>query len=181
MKHSIFLSYPKPCHVTQQQFVERVVSFMEGRGFAPRTLGVTDYDMDAPLKSIRRLMLDCNGLLTIAFRRTHIETGTARYRTDMAEMKEGPLNDVWLTSPWSQIEPAMAYQIGLPVLILRERGVVDEGILERGVLGLYMPEFDLSKSIDTYLSSVEWSEMLGRWEGFVRSVVETKGNPPKLY
>ena len=55
----------------------------------------------------------------------------------------------------------MAYQIGLPVLILRERGVVDEGILERGVLGLYMPEFDLSKSIDAYLSSVEWSEMLG--------------------
>jgi hypothetical protein len=56
-----------------------------------------------------------------------------------------------------------------------------KGILERGVLGLYMPEFDLAKSIDEYLSSVEWNEMLGRWEGFVRAVVETKGNPPRLY
>jgi len=75
----------------------------------------------------------------------------------------------------------MAYQVGLPVLILREHGVIDEGILERGVLGLYMPEFDLTKPIDAYLSSVEWNEMLGRWEGFVRAVVETKGNPPRLY
>jgi hypothetical protein len=181
MKNSVFLSYPKPCYAAQQQFVAKVTTFMAGRGFAPRTLGVTDYDMDAPLKSIRRLMLECNGLLTIAFRRTHIESGTTRYRTDLTELSEGPLKDVWFTSPWSQIEPAMAYQIGLPVLILRERGVLDEGILERGVLGLYMPEFDLAKSIDEYLSSVEWNEMLGRWEGFVRAVVETKGNPPRLY
>ena len=72
-------------------------------------------------------------------------------------------------------------QIGLPVLILREKGVVAEGILERGVLGLHMPEFNLDKPIDDYLASLEWNEMLGRWEGFVRAVVETKGNPPRLY
>jgi len=36
------------------------------RGLEPRTLGVTDYDMDAPLKAIRRLMLESNGLITIA-------------------------------------------------------------------------------------------------------------------
>lgn len=183
MKHSVFLSYPKPSYVLQQQFVAKVQTFLEGRGFAPRTLGVTDYDMDAPLKSIRRLMLDCNGLITIAFRRTHIDSGITRHRTDLADLKEARLEDVWLTSPWSQIEPAMAYQIGLPILILRQKGVVADGILERGVLGLYMPEFDLDKSgdVEEYLSSVEWSEMLGRWEGFVRAVVETKGNPPRLY
>lgn len=181
MKISVFLSYPKPCHSSQQQFVNRVKTFLEVRGFAPRTLGVTDYDMDAPLKSIRRLMLECNGLLTIAFRRTHIEIGASRYRTDLANTSEVALKDVWLTSPWSQIEPAMAYQIGLPVLILREKGVIDEGILERGVLGLYMPQFDLDEPVDEYFSSIEWNEMLGRWEGFVRSVVETKGSPPRLY
>lgn len=31
----------------------------------------------------------------------------------------------------------MAVQIGLPVLILRESGVVADGILEKGVLGTY--------------------------------------------
>nr|VFJ88362.1 MAG: hypothetical protein BECKLFY1418A_GA0070994_100411 [Candidatus Kentron sp. LFY] len=42
------------------------------RGLEPRTLGVTDYDMDAPLKAIRRLMLESNGLITIALRRSLI-------------------------------------------------------------------------------------------------------------
>ena len=117
MKNSIFLSYPKPCYIAQKQFIAKVIDFVEGRGFAPRTLGVTDYDMDAPLKSIRRLMLECNGLLTIAFRRTHVESGVTRHRTDLKDVSELPINDVWFTSPWSQIEPSMAYQIGLPVLI----------------------------------------------------------------
>jgi hypothetical protein len=75
----------------------------------------------------------------------------------------------------------MAYQLGLPILLLREKGVLDDGILEKGVVGLYMPEFDLDKSIDTYFSSLEWGSILGKWEGYVRSVVDRKGNPPKLF
>ena len=70
MAISIFLSYPKPCFGRQKAFVEHINEYLVERGFAPRTLGVTDYDMDAPLTAIRRLMLESNGLLTIAFRRT---------------------------------------------------------------------------------------------------------------
>jgi hypothetical protein len=48
-------------------------SILKNRGFEPRTLGVTDYDMQEPLTAIRRLMLESNGLLTIAFRRGFIK------------------------------------------------------------------------------------------------------------
>ena len=181
MRISIFLSYPKPCFGRQLEFIERIRSYLDQRGFGPRTLGVTDYDMDAPLTSIRRLMLESNGLLTVAFRRTFIEKGTARLRTDVAGLKEMPIDGTWLTTPWAHIEPAMAYQLGLPILILRERGVLDDGILERGVVGLYMPEFDLDKSIDDYFASGEWNGMIGKWEGYVRAVVDRKGAPPHLY
>ena len=75
----------------------------------------------------------------------------------------------------------MAYQIGLPILILREKGVMDDGILEKGIVGVYMPEFDLDNSLDAYTSSGEWKGLIGKWEGFVRSVVDRKGNPPSLY
>ena len=75
----------------------------------------------------------------------------------------------------------MAYQLGLPILILREQGVVADGILERGIVGLYMPEFSLDPSADDYINSGEWRDIINRWEGFVRAVVETKGNPPRLY
>jgi hypothetical protein len=181
MNISIFLSYPKPCFGAQRDFIAGVRDHLEKRGFGPRTLGVTDYDMDAPLKSIRRLMIESNGLITVAFRRTFVEKGTARFRTDINELKETTIDGTWLTTPWSHIEPAMAYQLGLPVLILRERGVLDDGVLERGVVGLYMPEFDLDQPVGDYLASAEWSGIIGKWDGYVRAVVDRKGRPPELY
>jgi len=181
MKISVFLSYPKPCTLKQQQFIERLTTYLDSRGFLPRTLGVTDYDMDAPLKAVRRLMLESNGAITIAFRRTFVEKGTSRFSTDVPGLQPSPVDSKWLTSPWAQIEPAMAYQLGLPILILREKDVLDEGILEKGVVGLYMPEFDLNKPLDQYFSSAELLSIIGKWEGYVRAVVDKKGNPPDLY
>ena len=177
MGTSIFLSYPKPYTETQQKFVFKLVEYLQLRGYEPRTLGVTDYDMDAPLKAIRRLMLESNGLITIAFRRILIRDGQSKPDTEDAYA----IHQNWLTSPWSHIEPAMAFQIGLPVLILREAGVLEDGILEKGVLGTYMPEFNLEKPLETYLQSKEWNQLIRKWETQVGTVVETKGAPPKLY
>ena len=177
MKRSVFLSYPQPFNDDQANFIQAVSDYLFSRGFEARTLGVTDYDMDAPLKAIRRLMLESNGLITIAFRRTQIKTGASRPGT--RDMKK--LDGCWLTSPYSHIEPAMAFQIGLPVLIIREKGVIAEGILEKGVLGAYMPEFDLTKPTESYLKTKEWDQIIQKWEGYVSQVIEHKGNPPKLY
>jgi hypothetical protein len=178
---SVFLSYPKPCFGSQLSFIERITGYLDARGITPRTLGVTDYDMDTPLTAIRRLMLEANGLITVAFRRTFVEKGTARLRTDLQKMGEEAIDGRWLTTPWAHIEAAMAYQLGLPVLILRERGVMADGILERGVIGLYMPEFDLEAGVEDYLDAAEWRGMIGKWEGQVRTVVDRKGRPPELY
>jgi hypothetical protein len=126
MSISIFLSYPKPCFRKQEEFIDGIRDYLTAHGFSPRTLGVTDYDMDAPLTGIRRLMLESNGLITVAFRRTFVEKGTARLRTDVEMLKETSLDGTWLTTPWAHIEPAMAYQLGLPLLLLREKGVLDQ-------------------------------------------------------
>jgi len=181
MRISIFLSYPRSHMARQQAFIDRLEGYFKSRGLFPRTLGVTDYDPDAPLKAIRRLMIESNGLVTIAFRRTHIQKAVSRFEADIPGAKPSEIGDVWLTSPYCQIEPAMAYQLGLPVLVFRETGVVQDGLLEKGVLGSYMPEFNLDTPLDDYFRSVEWNDVIGRWEGFVRTVVDTKGNPPKLY
>lgn len=181
MKISVFLSYPKPSWHRQQAFVDSISDYLARRGFQPRTLGVTDYDMDAPMRAIRRLMLESNGLITIAFRRTFIERGVSRAATDITGLSQQVLEGSWLTTPWAHIEPAMAYQIGLPVLIFRERGVVDDGLLEKGVVGVYMPEFNLEQPLTSYFESAEWNGVMGKWEGYVRAVVERRGAPPQLY
>jgi hypothetical protein len=181
MRIPVFLSYPKPHWRRQQALIDRLETYLRSRGLEPRTLGVTDYDMDAPLKAIRRLMLESNGLITVAFRRTLIVEGRSRPEPDLPDTKESLIQRTWLTSPYCQIEPAMAYQLGLPTLILRERGVHQEGLLEKGVVGTYMPEFSLEVDSTDYFDSPEWNDLIGKWEGYVRAVVDKKGSPPQLY
>jgi hypothetical protein len=164
----------------QEDFIDIIIKYLKSRGISPRTLGVTDYDMDAPLTAIRRLMLESNGLITIAFRRAFIQNGIGKLGSDLGQ-EEYDISNKWITSPYCHIEPAMAFQIGLPILILRENGVIDEGILEKGVTGIYLPEFDLNQSQSDYFESQEWKQIIGKWEGNVRKVVENKGCPPKLY
>jgi hypothetical protein len=181
MRSSVFFSYPKPWNPDQETFVEHVSEYLQRRGLEPRTLGVTDYDMDAPLVGVRRLMMECNGVVTIAFRRVQVREGVAKRRRPSGELGDDNLRDQWLTTPWAHIEAAMAFQLGLPVLIFREAGVIADGLLEPGVVGLYMPDFDAGASVREYLESPQWTEPLGQWEGRVRAVVERKGRPPVLY
>lgn len=124
-------------------------------------------------------MLESNGLITVAFRRNIITEGTYKPHSDIGHQSED-LSNTWTTSPYCQIEPAMAFQLGLPILIFREKGVKDEGILQPGVTGTYLPVFDLDSKHD-YLISEEWRQIIAKWEGYVRAVVEKKGRPPKLY
>jgi hypothetical protein len=52
--------------------------------------------------------------------------------------------------------------MGLPILVLREAGVIEDGILEKGVAGIYLPEFDLYKKPD-YLQTNEWKQLFNQW------------------
>ena len=180
MRTSVFLSYPQPYLKRQKDFVCLIIDYLRDRGFEPRTLGVTDYDINEPLAAIRRLMLESNGLITIAFRRNLIKCGISKPDSYIGQSSY-EFTKTWLTSPYCQIEPAMAFQLGLPILILREKGVIAEGILEKGVTGTYLPEFNLENSVPGYLNSEEWRQLIGKWEGYVRNVSENKGRPPNLY
>ena len=173
----IFLSYPKPHMKIQQTFIECVIKYLEERGLEGHTLGQSDYDIDAPLASIRRMMLEANGVLVIAFRRYWIEKGVENDGTDTAKGKTRDVSGKWMTSPWCHIESAMAFQLALPLLILRENGVYPDGVLQHGVIGTYMPEFDLATGCDEYFKSPEWRQLIAQWEGRVRKIRETKGTP----
>ena len=173
---SIFLSYPKPHTQKQNAFITTVHDKLLERGLTPRTLGTTDYDLKAPLAGIRRLMFECNGILTIAFRRTYIEEGEVCYKSDIDSKKQKKICKSWFTSPYCQIEPAMAFQLGIPILIWREHGVIADGVLEHGVLGHYMPEFDLDKQT-SIINTDEWLQLFSQWEMEVRRLYTMKGQP----
>lgn len=182
MSISVFVSRATPYRNDQKMFIDRIKGYLNDRGLSPRTLGDTDFDMDEVLPAIRRLMLASNGLITIAFRRAIIKDGASRPDSDMAGVEPSPITDKWMTSPFCHIETAMAFQLGLPILILREKDVIEDGVLERGITGLYLPEFELTDADEKdYLKKDEWKQMVAKWEARVRTVAENKGKPPTLY
>jgi hypothetical protein len=171
----------------QRAFIDALTAYLVDREFVPRTLGITDYDMNAPLTAIRRLLLESNGVLTVALRRILIVQGEllasreTRNGAGDADAVEN-VGGAWLTSPWTHVETAMAYQLGLPILQVREAGVVADGLLEKGVAGLCGPEVSLEHgSPSDYVRSGEWISVSGQWEGYVREVYDRKGWPPTLY
>ena len=178
---SVFVSVPQAHLSKQHAFINRLYSHLADRGLEHHTLGVTDYDTNAPLTAVRRMLIESNGLIAVAFRRVHVTAAVLRDGADMAHRQALPMGEFWLTSPWCQIETAMAFQLGLPILILRERGVLADGILEKGVTGLYLPEFDLDDPGRDLFASPEGRQLLSEWEGYVRHVVRIKGLPPQLY
>lgn len=174
----VFVSSPKTYLIRQERFLQEIEDLLNSHDLRPTTLGRSDYDMDAPLEAIRRLMASSCGLICVAFRRTFIEHGKDRPTSDKGE-KERSRDGTWLTSSYSQIEPAMAYQIGLPVLLWREAGVVDDGVFDRGAVGLSMPVFDLDNPPN--LNDPEWRQPLREWIDLVRSVHRRRGTPPRLW
>lgn len=159
-----------PFNTRQETFINKVSLYLSTNGFTPRTLGVTDFSMSVPLIKIKTMMNECYGLLSIAFKRTHVEKGTVKHGADLVGQKSCDISDCWLTSPYCQVEPSMAFQIDIPFLIFREKGVTAEGILKKGVVDSYMPEFDIdfrindNSSIDAYFDSLIWSQLFNEWK-----------------
>lgn len=191
MNISIFLSCSSPYTEEQLAFKKQVSTYLDNYlGFSARTLGVTDYDPDEPLTACRRLMVECNGLITLAFRRYYLKEGW-EYAEDIHQkqlndrktnepIKPRPLDNKYFTSPWCQIEAAMAFSLGLPILVLREKGVSPRGLMKQGISGIYLPEFDLDAE-ESYLETQEWKEISNEWGGLVRAVRRAKGYPPRAY
>lgn len=181
MRIPVFVSFPSPHTKEQLLFMDQLKKMLIEKDLEPRTLGESDYDLDAPLRAIRRLMMESYGIIGVAFKRTLIKEGIYKANANIEGIIPQKIDEKWITSPFCQIEPAMAFQLGLPIMLLREKDVIDDGIFEKGVLGSYLPEFSLDDPINNYLKSEEWKQMFSKWERQVKSVYEKKGEPPKLY
>ena len=180
MAVQIFLSRAAPHTHAQDGFLVALCGELRNRGLEPRTVGDTDFGL-RPLEDIRGVMMECNGLLSVAFRRIVIRDGEDRPDNEMQARVAPIAPDTWLTTPYCHLETAMAFQLGLPILVVVEKGVRQEGALEPGVLVMEPPEFESNAPPAAFFASVKWRQLFATWEGHVREVVRTKRRPPALY
>jgi len=128
MNGKIFLSVGSTSNEQQEQFVQAVEQHLRANDFIPQTVGRTYFSSQQPLKAVGELMSQCVGTVIIAYERLHI--GEALERRGNPNEKE--IRSVNLPTVWNQIEAAMAYTLGHPLLVIVEHGIKSEGLLEVG-------------------------------------------------
>jgi hypothetical protein len=125
---NVFVSVGGTATEMQETFVRAVEDRLRSAGIIPHTVGRNTFSSDAPLKTVTQLMDTCAGAVVIALERTFFASGIDK----RGGPKQAALADVKLPTPWNQIEAAMAYSRGLPLLVIVEAGLRSEGLLERG-------------------------------------------------
>jgi len=128
MSQAIFISVGRTFSASQESFVQAVEAYLLRQGLEPRTIGRNYFKNGQPLKVIAECMKECSGAIILAFERIHIEKGIDQ----RGSPKEAEISGVNLTTVWNQIEASLAYAYGRPLLMLVEKGLKTEGLLETG-------------------------------------------------
>jgi len=121
----VFISAGAVATPTQQQAIEIVANCLENAGLSPRRMGVNEWSHDQPLRAIRKVIGECDGIALIAFERFAFTSGTER-----TKQGEIALAHKRLPTVWNQIEAAIGYANDLPLLVIAERGLWEQGLLE---------------------------------------------------
>ncbi|KAI9655774.1 MAG: hypothetical protein M1821_005209 [Bathelium mastoideum] len=189
----IFLYHPPAIDSPQRQFLRTLRELLRMRGFLPRT--IDNYDIhpqssggnfnSGRLEVIHRLINETDGVMCIAFRQTYIASGF-KLTPNSDYYSEIPVGREWITSPWVHVANAMAWQAGLPLLVIKDEDVYEQGPLEagNGILALITrldPGSDGGWVAQDLLESPHWNTVGGQWEQQCRAVAKRKGEPKRLY
>lgn len=153
---NVFVSVGGTATDQQEAFVRAVEDRLRSEGLVPHTVGRNTFSSDAPLKTVTDLMDECAGTVVIALERMYFESGIEK----RGGPKQASLTEVRLPTPWSQIEAAMAYSRGHPLMVIVEAGLKSEGLLERGndwYVQWVKPEASA-------LSTTEFNGVLASWK-----------------
>lgn len=167
---NVFVSVGGTATERQEAFVRAVEDRLCAEGLVPHTVGRNTFSADAPLKAVTELLERCAGIVVIALERSYFPAGTEK----RGGPKETSLADVKLPTPWNQIEAAMAYARGLPLMVIVESGLKSEGLLERGYDWYVQTVHPEASALNTN----EFNGVLASWEQKM-TVAPKKAPAPK--
>ena len=153
---NVFVSVGGTATELQEAFVRAVEDRLRSEGLIPHTVGRNTFSADSPLKTVTQLLDSCCGTVVIALERMYFPSGTDK----RGGPKELPVVDVRLATPWNQIEAAMAYSRGHPLLVIVEQGIKSEGLLERG----YDWYVQSVRPAPSALATTEFNGVLSSWK-----------------
>ena len=146
----VFLSVTMPHLPEQEAFLAAIASAMAQHGMTPLPLDRNEWSFEAPLIPIRQLMIACYGTVVIAMARGVVTEGVDYVNGE----REQRYFQRYIATPWTQIETAMAFQLGHPILVLKEDIIHPEGVLDPANSGLFVRTFSPSKTHTKDIESI---------------------------
>jgi len=170
MGTDVFVSVGTGLSEEQERFVLAVEARLRAVGLNPRTIGRNTFSADAPLHAVTDLMNECAGAVVIALERFRFPSGEER----PGSTKSRSLQDVSMPTAWNQIEAAMAYSRGLPLLVIVDETLRADGLLERGN-DWYVQEISVDPAA---LDTPAFAGILQNWHARLRQQIPT---PPTAH
>lgn len=161
---NVFISHPTPYNKRQESFLSLLVSLLREYDLCPVNLGQNDWNFRSPLQPIREIMNTCKAAIIVGLERNH---GYIGYEKEGSKDSKELIHK-YTTSPWIQIEAGMAYQANLPLLILKEKKLFPEGILDPNIGEYYVFEFETEKACKNL--PPEMKKIIQSWINYVREI-----------
>lgn len=178
MNRKVFISKGSAATTEQRQFVDAILDTLKTVGLDPRIMNENEWSHEQPLKAIRQIIAECDGIVIIAFTRTKFEKGQ-----EIKKDKVIDLSDILLPTTWNHIEGALAYSFEIPILVIAENGLKSEGLIEKGYdWTVYWtditPEISKTESFRGFVTS--WKNAVEKHHLSKGEKVENKIDPEKL-
>ncbi|WP_166336989.1 hypothetical protein [Sphingobacterium chungjuense] len=160
----VFISHPTPFNNNQDSFLKLLKKELEERGLNPVNLGKNNWSFKSPMQPIKELMIHSKAVVVVGLERFHDYIGYAKQHSKY----EVEYVHKFRSSSWIQIEAGMAYMVGIPILILKEKNIEKEGILDPNVSEFYVFEFDIEEQL-TELSE-ELKAIIDNWSQHISTI-----------
>lgn len=119
----VFFSVASPFNDSQQLFINKLKAFFKPHGIILQPL--VSWNEDDPVLPIIEELKASSGCLVLALERYFIESGKEK----RGSQQEVELSTESMTSPWLHIETAIARSLDLPLLILKDENLKNEGLI----------------------------------------------------
>ena len=161
---NIFCSRPTWVSEEFKEGLTGFLAFLGTHGLKPRTIGSTDYPTESPLDEVMRIMDECEGAIILGYPQIYVIKGN---------IKASEKNDLPLPTEWNHIEATLAYAKNLPLLLIHHKGI-SRGIFDRGAIGKFIYEKDLSTN--NWFLAENISGALMKWKAsIIQRQKETTG------
>lgn len=169
-KIKVFLSRPNPFLPNQQEFIDRFREELLKHDIETITLVADDYDLTDSMNYLKGMIKQCYGMVIIGFKQIFIEKGYKKKggtpNPSFFFPNEIDLSGQALTSPFCHIEGTMGLLNDLPLLIINEEGVREEGIIAGGKFCYKTDPFSLD-NIDCFFNQKIIEKQISVWLGKV--------------